>query len=91
MSFTLETLLIVWGGLTALLVVLLIYRSTLSIHDEDQLFLSEAEAHMQKEQDDFHAKLDRTVLPMRVLGGASAALILLIAGVWAYQGWMATQ
>ncbi len=91
MSSTLEILLIIWGGLTALLVVLLIYRSTLSIHEEDQLFLDEAEAHMQKEQDEIHAKLDRTVLPMRVLGGASAGLILVIACMWVYQGWMATQ
>jgi hypothetical protein len=86
MSYTLEMLLIVWGALTALLVILLIYRSTLSIHDEDQLYLSEAEAHMQAEQDEAHARIARTVLPMRVLGSACGLLILVIAGLWVYQG-----
>ncbi len=86
MSTTLEMLLIVWGVLTALLLILLIYRSTLSIHEEDQLYLDEAEAHMQKEQDEIHAKLDRIVLPVRVLGGASALLLLMSAGFWIYEG-----
>ncbi|MGZ4788261.1 MAG: hypothetical protein ACXVZX_07050 [Terriglobales bacterium] len=86
MSSTLEMLLIVWGVLTALLLILLIYRSTLSIHEEDQLYLDEAEAHMQREQDEIHAKMDRIVWPVRVLGGASAVLLLMSAGVWIYEG-----
>lgn len=86
MSSTLEMLLIVWGVLTALLLILLIYRSTLSIHEEDQLYLDEAEAHMQREQDEVHAKMDRIVMPLRVLGGASGLLILVIAGLWVYEG-----
>ena len=86
MSSTLEMLLIVWGVLTALLLILLIYRSTLSIHEEDQLYLDEAEAHMQREQDEIHAKMDRIVMPMRVLGSASGLLILVIAGMWIYEG-----
>lgn len=86
MSSTLEMLLIVWGVLTALLLILLIYRSTLSIHEEDQLYLDEAEAHMQREQDEIHAKMARTIWPMRVLGGASGLLILMIAALWVYNG-----
>jgi len=86
MSSTLEMLLIVWGVLTALLLILLIYRSTLSIHEEDQLYLDEAEAHMQREQDEIHAKMDRTVMPLRLLGSASGLLILVIAGLWVYEG-----
>ena len=86
MSSTLETLLIVWGVLTALLLILLIYRSTLSIHEEDQLYLDEAEAHMQREQDEIHAKMDRTVKPLWVLGSASALFALVSAGVWIYEG-----
>lgn len=86
MSSTLEMLLIVWGVLTALLLILLIYRSTLSIHEEDQLYLDEAEAHMQKEQDEIHARMARIIWPMRVLGGASGLLILMIAALWVYNG-----
>jgi len=86
MSSTLEMLLIVWGVLTALLLILLIYRSTLSNHEEEQLFLDEAEAHMKREQEELHARMDRIVMPMRLLGGASGALILVIAGMWIYEG-----
>jgi heme/copper-type cytochrome/quinol oxidase subunit 2 len=32
-------LLIAWGVLTGMLVLLLIYRSTLTLHEDDQLFL----------------------------------------------------
>lgn len=86
MSPIMEMLLIVWGVLTALLLIVLIYRSTLSMHEEEQLFLDEAEAHMQKEQEEIHAKINKTVWPMRVLGGASGFLILVMAGLYVYEG-----
>jgi Tfp pilus assembly protein PilN len=80
------TLVVLWAVLTTLLIVLLIYRSTLSIHEEDQLFLDEAEAHMAREQEEIHARMDKIQMPMRVLGAASATLILVIAGMWIYEG-----
>ena len=44
------------GGLFGLfavgLIVLLIYKSTLTMHEDDQLFLDEANSHMQEEQTD---------------------------------------
>src|ERR1700674_4906283 len=43
-------MLIVWGVLTAILVVLLIYRSTLTMQEDDQLFLGDSESHMEQEQ-----------------------------------------
>jgi hypothetical protein len=82
----LTMLLVVWAVLTALLVILLIYRSTLSMHEEDQLYLDAAEAHLQKEQDEIHARLNKISLPMRVLGAASGMLILVIAGMWVWEG-----
>jgi len=91
MSSTLEMLLVVWGVLTALLLILLIYRSTLSMHEEDQLYLDEAEAHMQAEQDENHRKMDRIVWPLRVLSSASGLLILAIAVMWVYEGWNRVQ
>jgi hypothetical protein len=86
MSSLLTMLLVVWAVLTALLVILWIYRSTLSMHEEDQLYLDEAENHMAKEQEEIHARMDKTQWPMRLLGAASGMLILLIAGIWVYQG-----
>jgi len=41
---------VAWGVVTAVLVILLIYRSTLTMQEDDQLFLGESESHMEKEQ-----------------------------------------
>jgi hypothetical protein len=38
----LEWLLIAWGIVTAILIILLIYRSTLTMKEDDQLFLDES-------------------------------------------------
>ena len=86
MSSTLTNLLIVWGVLTAALVILLIYRSTLAMREDDQLFLNESESHMQIEQQQVIARLNKVNLPVRILGGASGLLILVIAGMWIYEG-----
>jgi len=77
-------LLSVWGGLTLVLVVLLIYRGTLTMHEDDQLFLDNAEDHMQKEQEELLKKMDRITPWVRVLGTCSALLIFLIAGISLY-------
>jgi len=42
--------LIVWGVLTALLILILIYRSTLTRQEDEQLYLTESQSHLQKEQ-----------------------------------------
>jgi hypothetical protein len=86
MSSTLTNLLIVWGVLTAVLVILLIYRSTLAMREDDQLFLNDSESHMQIEQQQVIARLNKVNVPVRILGGASGLLILVIAGLWIYDG-----
>ncbi len=86
MSSTLTMLLMVWGGLTAVLVVLLIYRGTLLMKEEDQLFLDNSESHMQAEQQEIIARVNKVNWPVRILGGASGLLILVIAGLWIYEG-----
>ena len=86
MSSTLTMLLIVWAGLTTLLVVLLIYRSTLSMHEDDQLFLNDSESHMQAEQTDVLRRLNRLTPAVRLLGAASGLLIVVIAGMWVWEG-----
>ena len=87
----LELLLVVWGVLTTVLIVLLIYRSTLTMHEDDQLFLDESESHMEQEQIAIHAKVRKLTLPLRVVGGLSGVLILVIAGIWIYQGLIQVQ
>lgn len=77
-------LLILWAGLTVVLVVLLIYRSTLSMHEDDQLFLDNSEAHMAKEQEELIVKMNRITPWLRVCGAGSAVLTVIIAGMVLY-------
>lgn len=77
--------LVIEGALLILLVLLLIYRSTLSMHEDDQLFLTESESHMQKEQVEIMHKLNKVTPMVKWLGAASGVLGLVIVGVFVYQ------
>ncbi len=81
-----ETLLIVWGIITAVLVVLLIYRSTISMKEDNQLFLEDTASQMQQEQTAVLKRLQSLQMPVRLLGGASGLLILIIFGIWLWRG-----
>ncbi len=81
-----QMLLIVWGVLTTVLIILLIYRSTLSIHEDNQLFIDQSESHMEKEQTALMARMNKLQWPLRLLGSASGLLILIIFGIWLWKG-----
>jgi len=83
--------LIVWGVITAILIVLLIYRSTLTMHEDDQLFLDESESHMEKEQIELMKKVNRITPLVKWLGAVSGVMILAIAGVAVYQALQTVQ
>jgi len=83
---TLTVLLIVWGVLTGIFVLLLIYRSTLSMHEDDQLFLNDAESHLQNEQTELLKRMNQIQPVLKVLGGISGILILVIGCMWLWQG-----
>jgi len=86
MSSTLRILLTIWGALTTVLVILMIYRSTLAIHEEDQLYLDDAESHMQQEQTELITRINKVNPLVKMFGAASGLLILVIAGLWIYDG-----
>lgn len=88
---TLFQLLIAWGVLTAVLIALLIYRGTLTMHEDDQLFLGESESHMAREQVEIMQKVNRLGPFVKVLGTASGVLILGIAGLAIYQAMTTVQ
>lgn len=77
-------LVIAWGAFSAVLVVLLIYRGTLTMHEDDQLFLDSAEDHMQKEQQELIGRMNRITPWVRVFGAGSALLIIAIGGLALY-------
>jgi len=83
--------LIAWGVLTAILIVLMIYRSTLTMHEDDQLFLDESESHMEREQIELMKKVNRITPLVKWLGAASGIMILVIAGVAVYQALQTVQ
>jgi hypothetical protein len=79
-------LLAVWGSLTTVLVLLLIYRGTLSIHEDDQLFLDSSQNLLRQEQSEVLRKVSRVNPLVHLFGAVSGGLILVIFCLWIYQG-----
>ena len=59
---------VIFGVFAIGLIVLLIYKSTLTMHRDDQLFLDDASSHMHAEQTELLAKVSRLIIPVRVFG-----------------------
>jgi hypothetical protein len=76
----------VWGVLTGVLVVLLIYRSTLTMQEDDQLFLDDTRSAMEQEQLELMSKVNKLNPFVKVLGAASGIMFLVLAGMFIYQG-----
>jgi multisubunit Na+/H+ antiporter MnhB subunit len=77
------------GGLFGLfaigLIVLLIYKSTLTMHEDDQLFLDDANSHMQEEQTELLTKVNKLTIPMRVFSIGSGVFLLAFLALLIYQ------
>jgi hypothetical protein len=79
-------LLIVWGVVTAVFLALLIWRSLLASHEDDQIFLDAAQDHIAREQRELVAKINTLSRPIMTSGIMAGVLLLVIAGLWLYQG-----
>jgi hypothetical protein len=79
-------LLIAWGIATAIFLLLFIWRSVLTSHEDDQIFLDAAEEHMAREQRELVAKINTLSRPVLITGILSGALLLLAGGLWIYEG-----
>src|SRR5439155_984601 len=77
-------LLIGWGVLTGILIILLIYRGTLTMQEDDQLFLDESASQMAAEQRELMAKVNKINPLVKVLGATSGLVFLVIAGLFIY-------
>ena len=82
---------IVWSVVTAILVILLIYRGTLTMHEDSQLFLDEAESHMEKEQAELISRVNRINPVVKLLGATSGLMGLVLVGMFVYQNLSAVQ
>jgi len=86
-SSSLMYLLASWGVVTAVLVALVIYGNTLSIREEDQLYLNPAEQEMMaSEQQVLIGKMRHLARVILYLAIVSAALLLASAGIWVWIG-----
>jgi hypothetical protein len=81
-------LLIAWGVLTTILIVLLIYKSTLTMHEDDSIFLSDTESQMEKDQVQILHRVNKITPMIKILGALSGVMILVIAGLFIYDGLM---
>jgi hypothetical protein len=77
-----SVLMTLWSVLTVALAVLLIYRSALSMHEDDQLFLDNAEAHLELEQKQLMVRINRVRPFVNGLAASSGLLLVLMAGLW---------
>ncbi len=67
------------------LIVLLIYKSTLTMHEDDQLFLDDANSHMQEEQTELLTRVNKLTIPMRVFSIGSGVFLLAFLAMLIYQ------
>jgi len=79
-------LLVVWGLVTAIFLVLVAWRSVLSSHEDDQIFLDAAEEHMARQQRELITKINKLSRPLLASGITAGVLLLVIAGMVMYQG-----
>jgi multisubunit Na+/H+ antiporter MnhB subunit len=83
MSLTIVT--VVFGVFAVGLIILLIYKSTLTMHEDDQLFLDQSNSHMQEEQTQLLTKVNRLTIPVRVFSIGSGVFLVLMVAMLIYQ------
>lgn len=82
---TLNIVAVMFGAFAIGLILLLVYKSTLTMHEDDQLFLDDATSHMHEEQTELLAKVNRLTIPVRVFGAGSGVFGLVLVGMLIYQ------
>lgn len=85
---SLAFLLMVWGGVTAVLIVLVIYGNTLDTRETEEIYINkEEEVMLGSEQRAVIGKMEslkRVIISLAVVSGV---LLLASATVWAWIGW----
>ncbi|MFZ0634615.1 MAG: hypothetical protein WA755_12495 [Candidatus Acidiferrales bacterium] len=79
-------LLSTWGGVTVILLVLLIYRAALQNHEDDQIFLDQAGESMAAEQRTIVARIEGLSRPIMIFSWLSGILLVATAAIWIWDG-----
>jgi hypothetical protein len=82
----LEMMAIAWGAVTAVLLALVIYRTVVGFHEENQIFIDRAEAALAQEQVVTLKRINSLDRYIKGFGLVSGLLLLIMAAVWLYQG-----
>jgi hypothetical protein len=77
---------IAWAVVTIVFMGLMIWRTLLTSHEDDQLFISKGQDYMAREQQELIARITKLARPILTTGIASGGLLLLIVGMYVYQG-----
>lgn len=75
-----------WGLVTVILIVALIYRSTLENREEDQIYLDPAEKALANEQRAVVRRVEQLTWPIRALFAGSGMLLLTAVALWLWEG-----
>ena len=82
---TLTIVAVIFGMFAIGLIVLLIYKSTLTMQRDDQLFLDDASSHMHEEQTELLSKLSRLTIPVRVFSTGAGVFFLTLVAMLIYK------
>jgi hypothetical protein len=83
---TIVDILLVWGVVTAILVALIVYRGTILIREDDQVFLDSAGESRAQEQREIVARIEKLGTPIKLLTIFSVILLLIAGGAKLYEG-----
>ncbi len=82
----LTILIIVWGVLLLCLIGLMIYRGVIGRNEETELMVDQAEHRFADEQKAISERITQLSTPIRYISISVGVLLLVIIGVWIYQG-----
>jgi hypothetical protein len=77
--------LFVWAAITSVFVILMVYRSLITMREDDQLFLDPTQTAMESEQKAIQQKLNQIRPFAKGFGFASAGLGVGLVGLWVFQ------
>lgn len=78
------TLWIIWAAFAVSLLILLLYRGTITRYEEDQLFLDDSSDLQHRENDAILRKLAKIQPFLRVFTGVTSILTAAIIGIYAW-------
>ena len=93
MMNALPVLIVIWAVLTGLFLALLAYNATITRYEENQLFLDDASANAneQQQQNSILRKVNKLLPAIRTLGVLSAIFTVLIIVIYTWDCWQKLQ